>query len=75
MGALSVSEGDKLTASVANLSLTQSPERLQKNIEYIEETTRKAMAKMQSMGGGGGAAAAPAANVFRDADAILIGGK
>jgi hypothetical protein len=75
MGALSVSEGDKLTASVANLSLTQSPERLQKNIEYIEDTTRKAMAKMQSMGGGGGAAAAPAANVFSAADAILSGGK
>ena len=75
MGALSVSEGDKLTASVANLSLTQSPERLQKNIEYIEETTRKAMEKMQSMGGGGGAAAAPAANVFSAADAILSGGK
>ena len=75
MGALSVSEGDKLTASVANLSLTQSPERLQKNIEYIEETTRKAMEKMQSMGGGGGAAAVPAANVFNAADAILSGGK
>lgn len=60
MGALSEKEGDKLTASVANLSLTQSPERLQKNIEYIEETTRKAMEKMQSMGGGGAGTAAPA---------------
>ena len=75
MGALSVSEGDKLTASVANLSLTQSPERLQKNIEYIEETTRKAMEKLLSWGGGGGAAATPAANVFSAADAILSGGK
>ena len=75
MGALSEKEGDRLASSIANLSLTQSPERLQKNIEYIEETTRKAMEKMQSMGGGGGAAAAPAANVFSAADAILSGGK
>lgn len=75
MGALSEKEGDKLTASVANLSLTQSPERLQKNIEYIEATTRKAMEKMQSMGGGSAGAAAPAAGVFDAADAILRGGK
>jgi hypothetical protein len=75
MGALSEKEGDKLTASVANLSLTQSPERLQKNIEYIEATTRKAMEKMQSMGGGSTGAAAPAAGVFDAADAILRGGK
>ena len=75
MGALSVSEGDKLTASVANLSLTQSPQQLQKNIEYIEETTRKAMAKMQSMGGGSASAAAPAPGVFDAADAILNGGE
>jgi hypothetical protein len=75
MGALSEKEGDKLTASVANLSLTQSPERLQKNIEYIEETTRKAMEKMQSMAGGGAGTATPAAGVFDAADAILRGGK
>jgi hypothetical protein len=75
MGALSEKEGDKLTASVANLSLTQSPERLQKNIEYIEATTRKAMEKMQSMGSSGAGAAAPAAGVFDAADAILRGGK
>jgi hypothetical protein len=47
MGALSEKEGDRLAASVANLSLTQSPERLQKNIEYIEATTRAAMERMQ----------------------------
>jgi hypothetical protein len=75
MGALSEKEGDRLAASVASLSLTQSPERLQKNIQYIEETTRKAMEKMQSMGGGSAGAAAPAAGVFDAADAILRGGK
>jgi hypothetical protein len=75
MGALSEKEGDRLAASVASLSLTQSPERLQKNIQYIEETTRKAMEKMQSMGGGSTGAAAPAAGVFDAADAILRGGK
>jgi hypothetical protein len=73
MGALSEKEGDRLASSIANLSLAQSPERLQKNIEYIEETTRKAMEKARLMGGG--AAAAPAANVFSAADAILSGGK
>jgi hypothetical protein len=61
MGALSEKEGDRLAASVASLNLAQSPERLQKNIQYIEETTRKAMEKMQSMAGGSTGAAAPAA--------------
>lgn len=51
MGALSEKEGDRLAASVANLSLSQSPAQLQKNIEYIEKTTKTAMEKMQSMGG------------------------
>ena len=73
MGALSEKEGDRLASSIANLSLTQSPERLQRNIEYIESTMTKAVQKAQSMGGG--AAAAPAANVFDAADAILSGGK
>jgi hypothetical protein len=73
MGALSEKEGDRLASSIANLSLTQSPERLQRNIEYIESTMTKAVQKAQSMGGG--AAAAPAASVFSAADAILSGGK
>jgi len=59
MGALSEKEGDRLASSIANLSLTQSPERLQRNIEYIESTMTKAMEKARGMGGGG-AAAAPA---------------
>ena len=73
MGALSEKEGDRLASSIANLSLTQSPERLQRNIEYIESTMTKGMEKARLMGGG--AAAAPAANVFSAADAILSGGK
>ena len=75
MGALSNEEGKKLSASVANLSLTQSPAQLQRNIDYIEETTKRGIEKAQRMMSGGGAAAAPAANVFDAADAILRGGK
>jgi hypothetical protein len=60
MGALSEKEGDRLAASVANLSLTQSPERLERNIRYIEETTRAAMEKIQGMGGAPAGEAAPA---------------
>jgi hypothetical protein len=75
MGALSEKEGDRLASSIANLSLTQSPERLQRNIEYIESTMTKAVQKAQSMGGGSTGAAAPAAGVFDAADAILRGGK
>jgi hypothetical protein len=73
MGALSNSEGEKLTASVANLSLTQSPQQLQKNIQYIEDTTKKSMEKAQRMmgGAGGGAGAAPPSNIFDAANAIL----
>jgi hypothetical protein len=73
MGALSNSEGEKLTASVANLSLTQSPQQLQKNIQYIEDTTKKGMEKAQRMmgGAGGGAGAAPPSNIFDAANAIL----
>jgi hypothetical protein len=73
MGALSEKEGDRLASSIANLSLTQSPERLQRNIEYIESTMTKAVQKAQSMGGG--TTAASAAGVFDAADAILRGGK
>ena len=69
MGALSNSEGEKLTASVANLSLTQSPQQLQKNIQYIEDTTKKGMEKAQRMMGGAGAA--PPSNIFDAANAIL----
>jgi len=58
LGALTEKEGDRLVASIANLSLNQSPERLQRNIEYIESTMTKAMEKAQSMGGG--TAATPA---------------
>jgi DNA polymerase/3'-5' exonuclease PolX len=77
MGALSEKEGDRLAASVANLSLTQSPERLERNIRYIEETTRAAMEKIQGMGGAPAGEAAPAAgaDVRAQADAILRGGK
>ena len=80
MGALSNEEGKKLTASVANLSLTQSPEQLQKNLDYIEETARAGIEKAQRMMGGAtpAAAAAPAAggaDVRAQADAILRGGK
>lgn len=53
MGALSEKEGDRLASSIANLSLTQSPERLQKNIEYIEETMKAAMEKARTLGVGG----------------------
>ena len=74
MGALSEKEGDRLASSIANLSLTQSPERLQRNLEYIESTMTKGMENARLMGGGG-AAAAPTANVFSDADAILSGDK
>lgn len=74
MGALSDKEGDRLASSIANLSLTQSPERLQRNLEYIESTMTKGMENARLMGGGG-AAAAPTANVFSDADAILSGDK
>lgn len=60
MGALSEKEGDRLASSIANLSLTQSPERLQRNIEYIEETMSKGMERARQMGGGKPAAAAAA---------------
>lgn len=77
MGALSEKEGDRLAASVANLSLTQSPEQLRKNIEYIESTTTAAMEKLRGMGGAPAGEAAPAAgaDVRAQADAILRGGK
>ena len=57
LGALTEKEGDRLVASIANLSLNQSPERLQRNIEYIESTMKTAMEKARSMGGGETAAA------------------
>ena len=77
MGALSEKEGDRLAASVANLSLTQSPEQLRKNIEYIESTTTAAMEKLRGMGGASAGEAVPAAgaDVRAQADAILRGGK
>lgn len=74
MGALSEKEGDRLASSIANLSLTQSPERLQKNIEYIEQTMAKGMERARQMTGGT-AAAAPSGDVRAQADAILRGGK
>lgn len=57
LGALTEKEGDRLVASIANLSLNQSPERLQRNIEYIEGTMTKAMEKARALGGGETAAA------------------
>lgn len=77
MGALSEKEGDRLAASVANLSLTQSPEQLRKNIEYIESTTTAAMEKLRGMGGAPAGEVAPVAgaDVRAQADAILRGGK
>lgn len=74
MGALSEKEGDRLASSIANLSLTQSPERLQKNIEYIEETMSKGMERARQMTSGT-TAVAPSADVRAQADAILRGGK
>jgi hypothetical protein len=47
MGALNKEEGDRLAASIANLSLEQSPDQLRKNIKYIEDTTSVAMERMQ----------------------------
>lgn len=78
MGALSEKEGDRLASSIASLSLAQSPERLQKNIEYIEKTMSAAMEKARTMTttqGGGAAQAAPTGDVRAQADAILRGGK
>lgn len=58
LGALTEKEGDRLVASIANLSLNQSPERLQRNLEYIEDTMKTAMDKARALGAGGKPAAA-----------------
>lgn len=58
MGALSEKEGDRLASSIANLSLTQSSDRLRRNIEYIEDTMKTAMEKARALGAGAKPAAA-----------------
>jgi len=58
LGALTEKEGDRLVASIANLSLNQSPARLQRNLEYIEDTMKTAMEKARALGAGGKPAAA-----------------
>lgn len=52
LGALTEKEGDRLVASIANLSLNQSPERLRRNLEYIEDTMKTAMDKARALGAG-----------------------
>ena len=50
LGALTEKEGDRLVASIANLSLNQSADRLQRNLEYIENTMKTAMEKARALG-------------------------
>jgi hypothetical protein len=49
LGALTEKEGDRLVASIANLSLNQSPDRLQRNLLYIEDTMKTAMEKARAI--------------------------
>ena len=58
LGALTEKEGDRLVASIANLSLNQSPDRLRRNLEYIEDTMKTAMEKARALGAEGKPAAA-----------------
>jgi hypothetical protein len=58
LGALTEKEGDRLVASIANLSLNQSPERLRRNLEYIEDTMKTAMDKARALGASSKPAAA-----------------
>lgn len=51
LGALSDKEGAKLQASIANLSTSQSPESLRKNLQFVRNTLDASQSKLSSQYG------------------------